>query len=293
MESDGSEALDRESFNIEIELEFGRGNEVEAELIPKVEIDKRHMNTANEILLSCIINFLKECGYPLENSMIWYYSKTAELWIYCGNDPLPMNISVPQSELIDDVKVISNQLQLRCKRAICNEFGTVLTLGSTPSYRIKQEEEAISSNKTSRRTKERKIGFIIEKVSKWRNFYQGLPNTQGEPTSNKLTLEEAATRVGISKKSLDDYLLQLRFGRKFGFNFQEHREDKVGLLRAFVKKFKHLESLMQEIEMKGVAVSVEVQNKLKEPGTPSCKHSRCCAPKFALPYKDDHPYTTR
>jgi hypothetical protein len=37
-----------------------------------------------------------------------------------------------------------------------------------------------------------------------------------------LNLEEAAQKVNISKKSLDDYLLQLRFGKKFGFNFDEN-----------------------------------------------------------------------
>lgn len=56
----------------------------------------------------------------------------------------------------------------------------------------------------------------------------------------KLTLEDAARTVKISKKSLDDYLLQLRSGREFGFNFQEHKDDKVGILRAYVKKFKKL-----------------------------------------------------
>lgn len=30
----------------------------------------------------------------------------------------------------------------------------------------------------------------------------------------------------------------LRFGKKFGFNFNEHHRDKVGVLRAFVKKKK-------------------------------------------------------
>jgi len=34
---------------------------------------------------------------------------------------------------------------------------------------------------------------------------------------------------------LDDYLLQLRFGKKFGFDFEKHRESKVGVLRSFVK----------------------------------------------------------
>lgn len=120
-----------------------------------------------------------------------------------------------------------------------------------------------------------------------------MPKTQGEATSHKLTLEEAATRVGISKKSLDDYLLQLRFGRKFGFNFQEHRDDKVGLLRAYVKKFKNLDGFLQKYELEYIPMPHEVINKLREPGTPSCKHSRCCAPKIALAFKDDHPSSAR
>lgn len=44
--------------------------------------------------------------------------------------------------------------------------------------------------------------------------------------------------MGVSKKSLDDYLLQLRFGKKYGFDFQAHKDDKVGVLRTFVKKEK-------------------------------------------------------
>jgi hypothetical protein len=54
----------------------------------------------------------------------------------------------------------------------------------------------------------------------------------------RYSLEEAANKVGISKKSLDDYLLQIRFGRKYGFNFNEHKNDKVGVLRDYVRKNK-------------------------------------------------------
>jgi hypothetical protein len=42
----------------------------------------------------------------------------------------------------------------------------------------------------------------------------------------------------VSKKSLDDYLLQLRFGKKYGFDFQLHRNEKVGILRTYVKEQK-------------------------------------------------------
>ena len=54
----------------------------------------------------------------------------------------------------------------------------------------------------------------------------------------RYSLEEAAHKVGISKKSLDDYLLQVRFGRKYGFNFNENKNDKVGVLRDYVRKNK-------------------------------------------------------
>ena len=53
-----------------------------------------------------------------------------------------------------------------------------------------------------------------------------------------LSLEEAAKKVGISKKSLDDYFLQLKNGQKNGFNFNEHKNDKIGILRAYNKKNK-------------------------------------------------------
>lgn len=51
----------------------------------------------------------------------------------------------------------------------------------------------------------------------------------------RYSLEDAAAMVGVSKKSLDDYLLQLRAGRIYGFDFTTHSNDKVGVLRHFVK----------------------------------------------------------
>ena len=56
-----------------------------------------------------------------------------------------------------------------------------------------------------------------------------------------MSLEEAATKVKISKKSLDDYLMQLRSAKKFGFDFDQHNNDKVGVIRSFVRKKKEEE----------------------------------------------------
>ena len=55
-------------------------------------------------------------------------------------------------------------------------------------------------------------------------------------TEQGITLEEAAKNIGISKKSLDDYFLQLRNGHLNGFNFNEHKNDKIGILRNWNKK---------------------------------------------------------
>jgi hypothetical protein len=61
-----------------------------------------------------------------------------------------------------------------------------------------------------KRTKERTITEIIEKVSTWRKLYNGvmIPNNKtGEVQLQRWSLEDAAAKVKVSKKSLDDYLL--------------------------------------------------------------------------------------
>ena len=42
--------------------------------------------------------------------------------------------------------------------------------------------------------------------------------------------------VKISKKTLDDYLSQLKKGKKYGFNFNDHKNEKIGVLRQFIRK---------------------------------------------------------
>ena len=66
-------------------------------------------------------------------------------------------------------------------------------------------------SKGSRRTKERKIGEVILAVKRWRELYT-MGEQQENKTFNTLSLDEAAKKVSISKKSLDDYFLQLKNG---------------------------------------------------------------------------------
>jgi len=61
-----------------------------------------------------------------------------------------------------------------------------------------------------------------------------------------MNLWDAAKIVDVNKKTLDDYLLLIKKGYKYGFDFSAHINDKNGVLRAFVKKAKsQAESKMQ------------------------------------------------
>ena len=67
-------------------------------------------------------------------------------------------------------------------------------------------------------------------------MYNGVPDKSGE--IKRMSLEDAAVKVGVSKKSLDDYILQLRQGKKYGFDFEKHRHEKIGVLRKFNREQK-------------------------------------------------------
>jgi hypothetical protein len=103
----------------------------------------------------------------------------------------------------------------------------------------REEEDRKFINHKSKRSNERKIGKIIEKVYVWRKLYNGFADENDKFI--KYTLEKGAEKLGISKKSLDDYLIQLRIGRKYGFPFNDHLNSKVGVLRSFVKFHKENE----------------------------------------------------
>ena len=41
---------------------------------------------------------------------------------------------------------------------------------------------------------------------------------------------------------MDDYLIQLSAGRNLGFNYNEYQNDRIGVLRSFIKKAKYSNS---------------------------------------------------
>lgn len=52
------------------------------------------------------------------------------------------------------------------------------------------------------------------------------------------TLEQAAAKLGIHKKTLDDYYYKLKGAQSLGFDIEKNRHEKIGVLRRFVKENK-------------------------------------------------------
>ena len=107
---------------------------------------------------------------------------------------------------------------------------------SSLSLEENEEDKKKYEKLTDANKRERKIGYIIEKVYAWRKLYNGYRDDDNNFI--KYSLDDAAEKINVSKKSLDDYLLQIRLGRKTGFNFDDNKNEKIGVLRAYVEEQK-------------------------------------------------------
>jgi hypothetical protein len=238
---------------IDLEVQTGPLGRYEVQVIKGLKAPVLNFNDKGEILLSPLLTYLKSHHYSVAGAMVSFYSPSNDMYEFCGSEPLGVSASVCLSCLQ------TGALKLKCREP------------QRADYAQSTAANDDRGNKASRRTKERKIGFIIEKVARWRNLYNGISTGRGETV--RMTLEEAALQVGISKKSLDDYLLQLRFGRRFGFNFQEHRHEKVGLLRTYVKQCKSLQTRL----VKEAVNSEDLKELLSHNSTPVCRTKGCCS----------------
>jgi len=84
----------------------------------------------------------------------------------------------------------------------------------------------IQKNSLRGKLTERRVGEVVELLRKWRYLY----HTEGH------TLKMASMKVGIPKKSLDDYLRICKVAKMGGFDFEARANEKIGSVRAFVRK---------------------------------------------------------
>eukprot|EP00330_Aristerostoma_sp_ATCC50986_P002542 CAMPEP_0114576128 /NCGR_PEP_ID=MMETSP0125-20121206/914_1 /TAXON_ID=485358 ORGANISM="Aristerostoma sp., Strain ATCC 50986" /NCGR_SAMPLE_ID=MMETSP0125 /ASSEMBLY_ACC=CAM_ASM_000245 /LENGTH=259 /DNA_ID=CAMNT_0001764381 /DNA_START=372 /DNA_END=1151 /DNA_ORIENTATION=+ len=83
------------------------------------------------------------------------------------------------------------------------------------------------------------LSEVMKTVMKWRQI-----RNKGKLTKDnkkvKVSFNEAAEMLGLSLKSLNDYLRVIKLGEKFNFDFEKNMNKKFGVLRKFVsdKKLK-------------------------------------------------------
>lgn len=117
---------------------------------------------------------------------------------------------------------------------VANKFkAEVLDFMEAKNRRIKRGNRSIEKN----------IYEVINLVSLWIRLSNGKIHLDansgrfrlGPGSGPKLDRDEAARILHTPKKSLNDYLLHLRYGRHFGFDFVQHKFHRMGILRHFVE----------------------------------------------------------
>jgi len=184
--------------NVVVSFSYSNDNITYENLIPKLV-------NHNSILLNHLIEDLvenKNCK-NLINSAISYYDTELTNFIFCGIYPFDVSVCIPFHQ---EEKTL--MIRLRSRVIIKKENLMRMDLKEESNAEGDDNNQNVFINKKSKRSNERKLGFIIETVFLWRKLYNGFKDEKGNLI--KLTLEEAADKVGVSKKSLDDYLIQLR-----------------------------------------------------------------------------------
>ena len=123
---------------------------------------------------------------------------------------------------------------------------------------VSPKTESLGEQQTkpkAKRIRERHISDIVRAVAVWRRLYCGVAIQGEETTLVRYSLTDAAHKVGISRKTLDDYLHLLTMGRKYGFPFTARSNDKVGQLRSFVSKAKAAERVAAKKQKKSFQIT--------------------------------------
>lgn len=135
-------------------------------------------------------------------------------------------------------------VQLPADRVLTQRYFMTPIIMIKYSRAAEDEPESSSSAQSGEsrkeRNKERTVREVVESVKRWRDLHDS------SSVERRVSLQEAAKVVGISKKSLDDYFFQLRVGEQHGFDFEKHLDSKVGVLRAFNRQHKPAKETLKD-----------------------------------------------
>jgi len=205
----------------------------EQEIIPGLKVPLNKNSKIHELELSTIVGLLKKIGYPLSEALFQVYNFELKHYISFGNE-------IKQALLSNENHLMHNNVvKLQCTCYIDETYNPSFGENDLPvnvieKVNMEDNNTKIQSIKKKKKSKESKVGYVIEKVNQWRKLFNGYINNRNEFV--KLSLDSAAKELNISKKTLDDFLRQLRLGRKLGYDFNKNISQHVGDLRDHVKK---------------------------------------------------------
>ena len=165
-----------------------------------------------------------------EKCQILYFDERKESFVYLGLLP---------DDIIDKYIEVNPSSSLLLKFRKITPPSSRLKIDFTPNFQFLDSEKSSPPpqkviGEKSKRAKERTISDVVKSVYMWRRMYNGCQDENGK--FRKFSLEDAASYLGISKKSLDDYLIQIKTGRRLGFDFNRNQSEKIGVLRTFIKE---------------------------------------------------------
>ena len=176
---------------------------------------------------------LKEKGYPITTSSIYIYDENIIKGSTLIND----------KDIINSSQINNDTIKLNLKnyidiKLIDDTYSTLKKYFVLPQEKSElNRENSLTSNNVknielNKRT--RKIGEVVRIVYSQRKYFNGYYNDEGENV--KYNLEEASKMVGVKRKTLDDYLKQLRKARENGFDFNKYKNESIAYLRSFNEK---------------------------------------------------------
>ena len=187
-------------------------------------------------LINLIFSYANDKSIFLNENYIISYSLDNKTFYFIGAFPLDenikYNIDVPLDGIIY-VKLRKKISKIKSLRYEIFEDENEEDIDEAEEKGKKEEiskDNKINEKKDCKRSKEKRIGFIIKKVFEWKGLRK--------LSKRKMSLQEAAKNVNMSKKTLDEYYNQIKEGKKYGFDFNKYKRDKVNVLRGFVKKKK-------------------------------------------------------
>ena len=220
-EKEEKETIDKETIVLDIPINY----------------DNENNNITNEFTfkVSDLKKLLLKKGYPLTTSKI--YIETLGDYVSVNNNEI-INSSWLSNNEINNTNYTNDIIKIKLENYLDNRLidDTFSMLKkyfniSTPE---KKEEKDINSSfekKIEFNKRSRKIGDVVKLVYAQRKYFNGFYNDLDEKV--KLNLEEASKKVGIKRKTLDDYLKQIRKAREKGFDFNKYKDKPISKLREF------------------------------------------------------------